>query len=90
LTNSGEPESYEATMQVDTKKKWEQGMKEEMNSLVNNQTRDLVQFSIGKRSLQNKWVYRLKEEDGEKNRYKARLVVKGLAHKKGKELLHLF
>jgi hypothetical protein len=36
LTDSGEPESYEEAMQVDTKKKWEQGMKEEMDSLVNN------------------------------------------------------
>jgi hypothetical protein len=66
LTDSGEPESYEEAMQVDTKKKWEQGMKEEMDSLVNNQTWDLVQFPTGKRALQNKWVYRLKEEDGGK------------------------
>jgi hypothetical protein len=43
-------------MQVDTKKKWEQGMKEKMDSLVNNQTWDLVQLSAGKRALQNKWV----------------------------------
>ena len=32
LTDSGEPESYEEAMQVDTKNKWEQGMKEEMDS----------------------------------------------------------
>jgi acyl-CoA reductase-like NAD-dependent aldehyde dehydrogenase len=36
-----------------------------------------------KRALQNKWVYKLKEEYGGKNRYKARLVVKGFAQKKG-------
>jgi hypothetical protein len=36
FTDSGEPECYEEAMQVETKKKWEQGMKEEMNSLVNN------------------------------------------------------
>ena len=36
-------------------------------------------FSIGKKTLQNKWVYRLKEEDGEKKRYKDRLVVKGFS-----------
>jgi hypothetical protein len=35
-----------------------------------------------KRALQNKWVYRLKEEDGGKTRYKDRLVVKGFAQKK--------
>jgi hypothetical protein len=58
-------------------------MKEEMDSLVNNQTWDLVQFPAGKRALQNKWVYKLKEEDGGKKWYKARLVVKGFAQKKG-------
>jgi hypothetical protein len=35
LNYSGEPECYEEAMKVDTKKKWEQGMKEEMDSLVN-------------------------------------------------------
>ena len=50
-------------MQVGTKKKWEQGMKEKMDSLVNNQTWDLVQFPAGKRALQNKWVYKLKNID---------------------------
>jgi hypothetical protein len=56
-------------------------MKEEMDSLVNNYTWDLVQFPIGKRALQNKWVYKLKEEDGGKKWYKARLVVKGFVTK---------
>jgi hypothetical protein len=54
-------------------------MKEEIDSSVNNQTWDLVKFPAGKRALQNKWVYRLKEEDRGKNRYKARLIVKGFA-----------
>ena len=56
-------------------------MKEEMDSLVNNHTWDLVQFPAGKRALQHKWVYKLKEEDGEKKRYKDRLVVKGFAQR---------
>jgi hypothetical protein len=86
LTDSGEPKCYEEAMQVDTKKKWEQGMKEEMDSLENNQTWDLVQLPTGKRELQNKWVYKLKEEDGGEKRYKARLVVKGFAQKK--DFLH--
>jgi hypothetical protein len=54
LTNSGEPECYEEAMQVDTKRKWEQVMTEEMDSLVNNHTWDLVQLPAGKRALQNK------------------------------------
>jgi hypothetical protein len=43
----------------------------------------LVQFPAGKRALQNKWVYKLKEEDVGKKWYKARLVVKGFAQNKG-------
>jgi hypothetical protein len=36
LIDFGEPESYEEAMQVKTKKKWEQIMKEETDSLVSN------------------------------------------------------
>jgi hypothetical protein len=90
LTDSGEPECYEEAMQVDTKKKWEQGMKEETDSLENNQTWDLVQLPAGKRALQNKWVYKLKEEYGGEKQYKARLVVKGFEQKKGIDFDEIF
>jgi hypothetical protein len=40
--------------------------------------------------LQNKWVYKLKEEDGGEKRYKARLVVKGFAQKKGIDFDEIF
>ena len=69
MTDSGEPKCYEEEMQVETRKKWEKGMNEEMDSFVRNQTWDLV--------------YRLKEEDGGKKRYKVRLVVNGFAKNKG-------
>ena len=65
-------------------------MKEEIDYLVKNQTWDLVNLHVGKRALRNKWVYRLKEEDGGKKRYKARLVVKGFAQKKGIDFDEIF
>eukprot|EP00253_Pinus_taeda_P021025 PITA_21025 len=68
-------------MQVESRKKLEVAMEEEMDFLMHNQTWDLVRFPVGKTTLQNKWVYRVKEEDGGKQRYKARLVVKGFAQK---------
>ena len=77
-------------MQIQTEKKWEQSMKEEMDSLAHNQTWDLVRLPAGKTTLQNKWVYRLKEEDGGRKRYKARLVVKGFAQKKGIDFVDIF
>jgi hypothetical protein len=77
-------------MQVETKKKWDQEMKEEMDSLVNNQTWDLVQLPARKRVLQNKWVYKLKEEDRGNKRYNPILVVKGFAQKKGIDFDEIF
>jgi hypothetical protein len=40
--------------------------------------------------LQNKWVYKLKEEDGGKKWYKARIVVKGFQQKKGIDFDEIF
>ena len=58
-------------------------MKEEMDSLLKNKSWNLCKLPTSKRDLPNKWVYRLKEEDGGKKKCKARLVVKGFAQKKG-------
>ena len=61
-----------------------------MDSLVNNQTWDLVQFPTEKREIQNKQVYKLKEENGGKRWYKSRLVVKGFSQKKGIDFDKIF
>ena len=65
-------------------------MKDEMDSLLKNKTWDLCKLTVGKKALQNKWVYRLKEEDGGTKRFKARLVVKGFAQKKGIDFDEIF
>ncbi|CAL1413512.1 unnamed protein product [Linum trigynum] len=59
-------------------------MQEEMKSFQENHTYDLVKLPKGKRSLKNKWFYKLKtEETSSKTRFRARLVVKGFNQKKG-------
>jgi hypothetical protein len=65
-------------------------MKEEMDSFVNNRTWDLVQLPAGKRALQNKWAYSLKEEYGGKKWYKAKVVVNGFTQKKGIDFDEIF
>ena len=53
-------------------------MQEEMDSLLENKTWELVKLPKGRKPLQNKWVYKLKHEGkGKKERYKETLVVKG-------------
>ncbi|KAH9314260.1 hypothetical protein KI387_022887, partial [Taxus chinensis] len=84
------PERFDEVMQVDARKKWEQAMDEEHQALMENHTWDLVKLPKGKRALQNKWVFRVKEEEGGKKRYKARLVVKGFAQKKGIDFDEIF
>ncbi|CAL2226287.1 unnamed protein product [Prunus armeniaca] len=66
-------------------------MHEEMQSLHENHTYDLVNLPKGRRALKNKWVYRPKtEENNSKPRFKARLVVKGFSQKKGIDFEEIF
>jgi hypothetical protein len=57
---------------------WESSMQEEYNSLLENQTWDLVPLPSGRKLVRCKWVYRTKSvADGHVSRYKAMLVSKG-------------
>ena len=56
----------------------------EMESLHENHSFELVKLPKGKRALKNKWVYRVKQEEHvSQPHYKAKLVVKGFIQKKG-------
>ena len=91
LSNGGEPESFREAMTNDHKEEWLDAMNDEMKSLQDNHTYDLVKLPKGKRALKNKWVYRLKtEEHCSQPRYKARLVVKGFNQKKGIDFEEIF
>jgi hypothetical protein len=53
-------------------------MQEEYNSLLENQTWDLVPFPSGMKIVICRWVYRTKSTaDGQISRYKARIFSKG-------------
>jgi hypothetical protein len=66
-------------------------MQEEMKSLHENHTYDLVELLKGKRALKNKWVFICKIEPNRlQPRYKARLVVNGFSQKKGIDFEEIF
>ena len=91
LIDEGESQSYEEAMADSHKIEWVKAMQEEMKSLHENHTYDLVELPKGRKALRNKWVYKLKnEENNPRPRYKARLVVKGFNQKKGKILKRCF
>ena len=70
-------------MQGNDSIEWELAMIDEMTSLKKNKTWSLTKLLEEKKALQNRWVYRLKEEFDGRRRYKARLVVKGFQQKQG-------
>ena len=65
-------------------------MKDEMDSLLGNQTWELTELPVGKKTLHNKWVFRIKNEHDGSKRYKARLVVKGFQQKKDIDYTEIF
>ncbi len=51
---------------------------------------ELAKLLEGKKALQNKWVFRIKEEHDGSKKYKARLVVKGFQQKEGIDYTEIF
>ena len=60
--------------------RWQAAMDEEMNSLQNNVTWELVSLPLGRKLVQCKWVFQTKvAADGTTYKYNARLVAKGFS-----------
>jgi len=67
----------------DDAKKWYKAVKDELQALEENKRWTLMQLPLGRKAIDNKWVFKIKyNEDGNIERYKARLVVKGCAQRK--------
>ncbi|CAL1360545.1 unnamed protein product [Linum trigynum] len=91
LTDGGEPESFTEAMNDEDKQRWIEAMQDEMDSLYDNNTFELVKLPKGKRALKNKWVFKIKhDEHNRQPRFKARLVVKGFSQRKGIDFDEIF
>lgn len=91
LIDRGEPECYDEAMESECKDNWVEAMKDELRSLYDNLTFELVKLPKGKRALKNRWVYTLKhEEKSATPRYKARFVVKSYCQKKRFDFEEIF
>ena len=90
LTDGGESECYDEALRDENSSKWELAMKDEMDSLLGNQTLELTELPVGKKALHNKWVYKIKNEHDGSKCYKARLVVKGFQQKEGIDFTEIF
>jgi len=58
-------------------------MKEEYESIIKNNTWDLVKLPYGKQPIGCRWLFKLKfKADGSIDKHKARLVARGIPRKK--------
>ncbi len=79
-----EPDSYTAAMKTEQAEQWKNAMNDEMNSLVENNTWELVNAPSGRNVVYNKWVFKVKLcTDGTIDKFKARLVAKGYSQQAG-------
>ncbi|CAI7762247.1 unnamed protein product [Closterium sp. NIES-53] len=71
--------------------KWKQSVKEEYDSLLENETWELCELPPGKKAISSKLIFGHKYgPDGELTRYKSRLVAKGFQQTKGKDFDEIF
>jgi len=59
-------------------------MKDELNSLKKNSTWSLIELPPSRKTILNRWIYRVKRDaEGKISRYKARLVIRGFSQQQG-------
>jgi len=90
LYDESEPSTFAEACVDKDKNHWTDAMNDEMKYMMENHAWDLVPLPTKRKALQNKWVYRLKEEAGGKKQYKAILVVKGYAQQEGIDFIDIF
>lgn len=81
---ANDPETVaEALLRPDAEN-WKEAMAEEYKSLVDNNTWSLTDLPRNRKQIGCKWVFKTKKDtEGQIQRYKARLVIKGCVQKKG-------
>ena len=88
ITTTKEPHTY---AQAILNPNWQKAMDEELSALHLNQTWTLTPLPAGQKTIECKWVYKIKyNSDDNVNKYKARLVAKGYTQNEGIDILKLF
>lgn len=86
-----EPRTYDEAIKCKFAEEWINAMKEEINSIEENQTWNLVELPTGRKAIGSKWVFKLKlDEKGNIIRRKARLVAQGFSQKYGVDYDEVF
>ena len=80
----GEPRTINEALSTPESAMWKEAIKSEMDSIMQNNTCELVDLPPGCKPLGCKWILMRKyRTDGSVEKYKARLVAKGFRQKEG-------
>src|SRR3954471_23054695 len=87
-----EPRDYKEVMRSQNKTEWLKAIDDEMKSLHDNHTWELIKKPAGARLVSCKWIFKVKEgiEGVTSKRYKARLVARGFTQKEGVDFNDVF
>ena len=77
------PNNYNEAINSNQKIEWIHAMNEEMNSLIQNNTFQIIkQLPNNKKPISTKFIYKIKKnQSGEIEKFKARLVARGFTQK---------
>lgn len=85
------PSTFKEASNSNDKDQWYAAMREEINSLNENHTWNLVKLPDNRKAIGNKWVFKIKEDEkGNPIRYRARLVAMGYLQKQGIDFDQVF
>ena len=80
----GEPMNFSEAMSSLDAPFWKEAINSEMESIMQNNTWEIVELPPGNKAIGCKWIFKKKlKPDGSIDKYKARLVAKGFTQKKG-------
>ena len=84
------PQNYKEAVESPEYEHWKNAMKEEMNSLKENDTFTLTTLPEGRKLVGGRWVYTVKENPNGSKTYKARYVAKGYSQVKNVDYQETF
>ncbi|CAI7796818.1 unnamed protein product [Closterium sp. NIES-54] len=87
----GEPATLKDALECSDAEEWKKAMENELKSIEENDTWELVELPEGRKAITSKWLFKIKSDaDGIFERYKSRLVAKGYQQKEKVDYKELF
>ncbi|CAI7788765.1 unnamed protein product [Closterium sp. NIES-53] len=86
-----EPATLKEALESSDAEEWKKAMENELKSIEENGTWELVELPKGRKAITSKWLFKIKSDaDGKIERYKSRLVAKGYQQKEKVDYKELF